>query len=88
MNKLVTFSVGHMDHHHLTQIAKTQHNDIFWKSRFLNQACARFLKIVSVRISVCVSACPPPGPLIISGMTWCDKDPSYMICQISSMDFT
>ena len=34
--------------------------------QFLNQACAWFLKIVSVQISVCV--CLPPRLLITSGV--------------------
>ena len=40
-------------------------------------ACGRrprawFLEIVLVRALVCVSVCPPPRPLITSGMIWCD----------------
>ena len=48
---------------------------------FLNQtraAEAWFLEIVLVRMSVyvcvCLSVCPPPKPLITSGVIWCDID--------------
>ena len=44
----------------------------------LNKACAWFLKIVSVRMSVCVFVyvfvCPPPRLLIISSVIWTPYD--------------
>ena len=45
------------------------------KLGFLNRRTpvyAWFLKIVSVRMSVCVCVCPPPRLLITSGVMWCD----------------
>ena len=45
-------------------------------TRLLNQARAWFLKIVSVRTSVCVFVyvCLPPKLLITSGVMWRDVD--------------
>ena len=50
---------------------------------FLNQACAAwFLEIALVRTSVCVSVCPPPRPLITSGVIWCDIDHVRLVKQV------
>ena len=56
-------------------------------AQFLNQAHAScrpgqtwFVEIDFVQdMYMCVSVCLPPRLLIISGMAWCDMDPSYMI---------
>ena len=45
---------------------------VLWPAR------ARFLKIVSVRMSLCLCVCyvcPLPRLLITSGMMWCDMNP-------------
>ena len=51
---------------------------------FLNQARAWFLKIVSVRMSVCVCVCvcPPLRLLITSGVMWHDMDPMRLVKQV------
>ena len=55
---------------------------------FLNQARAAtwFLEIALVRASVCVcmcvSVCPPPRPLITSGMIWCDIGRVRLVKQV------
>ena len=41
---------------------------------------AWFLEIVLVRVSVCV--CPPPRPLITSGVIWCDIDRVRLVKQV------
>ena len=56
---------------------------------FINQACTGlcvpgFLKLLwFMRQYVYVCVCPPPRPLIISGMIWCDID-----CVIGYTSFT
>ena len=59
---------------------------------FLNQACAGrrtahawFLKIVSVRMSVCVCACicaSAPGAVNNCGVMWHDMDPVQLVKQV------
>ena len=58
---------------------------------FLNQARGRrlyawFLEIVLVHVSVCVcvclSVCPPPRPLITSGVIWCGIDLVRLVKQV------
>ena len=49
-------------------------------------ARAWFLEIVLVRVSVCmcvcVSVCPPPRPLITSGVIWCDIGRVRLVKQV------
>ena len=61
--------------------AKTQDNPAFSKLRFLNQARAWFLKIVPVRMCVCLS----PRLLITSGMilTSCDWLNKFYSCYMA-----
>ena len=58
---------------------------------FLNQACAAEGRahLVSwncfgshVGMCVCVSVCPPPRPLITSGVIWCDIDRVRLVKQV------
>ena len=50
--------------------------------------CVWFLEIALVRmavcvcVSVCLSVCPPPRPLITSGVIWCDIDHVQLVKQI------
>ena len=43
---------------------------------------AWFLEIALVRASVCGSVCPPPRPLITSGVIWCDIDRVRLVKQV------
>ena len=45
-------------------------------------ACAWFLEIALVRASVCVCVCPPPRPLITSGVIWCDIGRVQLVKQV------
>ena len=87
---LVMFTVNFNIHDALWLYVKAQTNGGLWYSNirlFLNQAhaglrpaCAWFLEIVPVRMSVCVFVCvfvcvSAPRLVITSGVMWCDMDP-------------
>ena len=38
-----------------------------------------------VCLSVCLSVCPPPRPLITSGVTWCDIGRVRLVKQVSRL---
>ena len=69
----------------MTRPVKINHVSAKRSSNFLNQvhwpARAWFLKIVFVRMSVCVFVCvsPPPRLLITSGVMWLDMDPMQSV---------
>ena len=61
----------------------------FIPTTFLNQACtghlpvhAWFLEIALVHTSEYLCVCPPPRPLITSGMIWCDIDSVWLVKQV------
>ena len=41
-----------------------------------------FCPHVSMRVCVCLSVCPPPRPLITSGVIWCDIDLVRLVKQV------